>query len=258
MAGTDTPPDPRALVTHDRIDAVLFDLDGVLTDTASVHSAAWKQMFDEYLQERTDRTSETFVEFSDEDYLAYVDGKARLDGVRDFLASRGVSVPEGADESPPTEESVNGLGRRKNELVRAVYRTEGVHVFDTSVEWVRELLAAGIKTAVVSSSRDCALVLETAGITDLFEIRVDGEVREELGLPGKPAPDTYLEAARELGVEPSRAVVVEDALSGVEAGRAGEFGLVLGVSRVDNRDLLLDGGADIVVDDLGEMLRGTT
>ena len=249
--------DPAALVTPDRIDAVLFDLDGVLTDTASVHSAAWKQMFDEYLQERADRTDERFAKFTDDDYLAHVDGKARLDGVRDFLASRDIVLPEGNADCPPTEESVNGLGQRKNELVRAVYRTEGVRVFDTSVDWVRKLLADGIKTAVVSSSRDCALVLEVAGITELFEIRVDGEVREELGLPGKPAPDTYLEAARELGVEPSRSVVVEDAISGVQAGRAGDFGLVLGVGRRDNRDQLLDAGADIVVDDLGEMLRGS-
>lgn len=253
MAEPDPPRSQR--VTPDTYDAVLFDLDGVVTDTASVHAAAWKQMFDEYLRARADQLDEDFVPFDTaSDYLTYVDGKPRYDGVRDFLASRGITLPEGDVDAPPEEESVHGLGNRKNQLVRAVVRTEGVTVFDGTVRWIQQIRAAGIKTAIVSSSRDCALVLDVSGLSDLFDARVDGITRSELDLPGKPAPDTYLEAARRLGTTAQRSVVVEDAISGVQAGRAGAFGLVIGVGRQGNARELLDHGADVVVEDLEEML----
>ncbi len=241
--------------TKQHFDAVLFDLDGVLTDTARVHATAWKLMFDEFLEARATRGGGSFVPFdSDGDYLAHVDGKPRFDGVRDFLASRGITLPEGTPHDPPDRETVCGLGNRKNDRVEATLEQHGVDVFPSSIEWVRRLRTAGIRTAVVSASANCAAVLRAAEIDDLFEGRVDGVTLEERNLAGKPAPDSFLEAARELGVAPARAVVVEDAISGVAAGRAGGFGLVIGVARADNGDALAEGGAGLVVTDLAELL----
>jgi len=235
-------------------DAVLFDLDGVLTTTRAAHAAAWKHSFDEFLAAWDAQHGTRTARFDDSaDYANHVDGKPRQDGVRDFLASRGIGLPEGEPDSPPEEESVWGLGNRKQLLVEERL-AHGVEVFPGSVAWVRELREAGIKTAVVSSSRNCAAVLRYAGISDLFDARVDGDTALKLHLPGKPAPDTFLEAARRLGVAPGRAAVVEDALAGVEAGRAGAFGLVVGVDRGGDAAGLKAHGADIVVGDLSELL----
>lgn len=237
------------------IEAVLFDLDGVITKTGKVHAAAWKQMFDAYLQERADRGEEAFRPFEmPTDYTRHVDGRLRQDGVRGFLASRGIEVPEGDADDPRTAETVNGLGNRKNELVLALIDAGGVEVYESSVVLARAVRDAGLRSGVVSASRNCAAVLASAGIADLFEVRVDGVVAAERGLPGKPAPDTFLAAAAELGVAPDAAAVIEDATSGVAAGRAGGFGWVVGVDREGQRDDLLDAGADVVVDDLSELL----
>lgn len=250
-AGRPVPP-----VTRDRFDAVLFDLDGVLTDTARLHAACWKQMFDAFLERRARERDEEFVPFEIEtDYRRYVDGKPRFEGVRDFLRARHIDLPQGSAESAPDEDSVAGLGNRKNELVNQALARGGVEAFPGAVAWLRRLRADGLATAVVSSSANCRAVLEAAGITDLFDARVDGEVAARLGLRGKPEPDTFLEAARRLDVEPKRAVVVEDALSGVRAGRAGGFGLVVGVSVSGDPEALLQAGAHVVVGDLAEMLR---
>ncbi len=239
----------------DAIDAVLFDLDGVLTTTRSVHVAAWKDTFDEFLEAWDERAGTTTTPFNDvDDYVAYVDGKPRQDGVRDFLASRDITLPEGNPDSSRDEVSVWGLSNRKQERVEDELERLGVEVFPGSVAWVRELREAGMKTAVVSSSRNCAAVLEYAGITNLFDERVDGSTALELGLAGKPAPDMFLEAARRLGVEPAHAAVIEDALAGVAAGRAGDFTLVVGVDRENHAAQLYEAGADIVVDDLSELL----
>ena len=210
---------------------MLFDLDGVLTDSAKVHAACWKQAFDEFLQRRASKTGEPFKPFDQNDYQDYVDGKPRYDGVRSFLDSRGIQLPEGEPDDPPGKETVSGLANRKTDLFDQALEQGDMEVFDGSVAWVRQLRRAGIKTAVVSASKHCQAIIETAGIADQFDARVDGQVAEELKLPGKPAPDTYLQAAKMLGVKPERAVVVEDALSGVEAGRNGGFGLVIGVDR---------------------------
>ena len=237
-----------------RFDAVLFDLDGVLTDTAGVHAECWKRTFDEYLRGRAERTGEPFRPFDVEsDYRLYVDGKRRYDGVRDFLRSRRIDLPEGSREDPPDVETVCGVGNRKNELVNQALEEGGVEVYPGSVALVRALRAAGKATGVVSSSANCAAVLRAAGIEDLFDVRVDGKRAAELDLPGKPAPDTFLRAAQELDVDASRAVVVEDAISGVQAGRNGGFGLVIGVARHDEPDVLREEGADVVVSDLGEL-----
>ena len=236
-------------------DAVLFDLDGVLTTTRTVHAAAWKQMFDEFLAAWDKQRGSKTAPFDDRaDYTAYVDGKPRQEGVREFIASRGIELPEGHPDSPPEEDTVWGLGNRKQLLVEAQLERVGVEVFPGSIAWVRELHKAGLSTAVVSSSRNCASVLAYAGIANLFETRIDGDTALELDLPGKPAPDTFLEAARRLGVSPERAIVVEDALAGVEAGRAGGFGLVVGVDRAGQAADLTAHGADLVVDDLSELL----
>ncbi len=242
-------------ITPERFDAVLFDLDGVLTATAKVHAVAWKKTFDAYLRKRSDETGEPFVPFDiAEDYKHYVDGKLRNDGVDSFLRSRDINLPWGDPSDPPDTGTVCGIGSRKNLMVVEAIETEGVEVFDGSVKLVRYLRAAGIRTAVVSASRNCEAALKSAGIEDLFEVRIDGVVAGELGLPGKPAPDTFLKAAELLGVEPSRAVVVEDAVSGVKAGRAGGFGLVIGVDRKGDPGSLSDSGAHIVVDDLAELM----
>ncbi|MFD0855828.1 HAD family hydrolase, partial [Actinomadura adrarensis] len=213
-------------------DAVLFELDGVLTTSRAVHAAAWKQMFDEFLLTWDERRGSENPPFDDQaDYTAYVDGKPREAGVRGFLASRGIELPEGRPDSSPGEESVWGLGNRKQQLVEAQLKRVGVEVFPGSIAWVRELREAGIRTAVVSSSRNCAAIMERAGINNLFDTVVDGDTALELHLPGKPAPDMFLEAAHRLEVSPQRAIVVEDAPAGVEAGHAGGFGLVVGVAR---------------------------
>lgn len=249
-------PVSSGLVTGERFDAVLFDLDGVLTSTARVHAACWKKMFDEYLRKRAAERNEPFQPFDIEtDYRLYVDGKPRFDGVRDFLKSRGIRLPEGTQDEPPGSETVRGLGNRKNEMVHKAIASGEVEAYAGSVAWVRHLRSAGIKTAVVSSSHNCEAVLKAAGIAGLFDVRVDGEVADRLRLTGKPAPDTYLTAAKQLGVDPKRAVVVEDAISGVQAGRKGSFGLVIGVARHHNGAELKANGADLVVADLGEMLR---
>lgn len=234
--------------------AVLFDLDGVLTDTASIHSDCWKQMFDAYLRERADRTGEPFVEFDIAgDYHRYVDGKPRYDGVRSFLASRNIELPDGDPSDPPGTNTVCALGNSKNVLINEVLARDGVEPYPGSMRLLDQLGAAGVRMAVVSSSKNAPTVLAAAGITERFETVVDGKVAAESGLPGKPAPDTYLDAARRLGVPREQAVVVEDAISGVEAGRNGEFGLVIGVARADNVSALTAAGADLVVTDLGEL-----
>lgn len=244
----------RALVP-DGIAACLFDLDGVVTRTGKVHAAAWKQMFDAYLEERAIAAGEAVRLFElPLDYTRYVDGKLRQDGVRSFLASRGIELPEGAPDDPPTAETVNGLGNRKNELVLALIESGGVEVYETTVRMIELVLAAGLRCAVVSASKNCGAVLRAAGLEHLFEVRVDGIVAARDGLPGKPAPDTFLAAAAALGVEPASCAVIEDAISGVEAGRAGGFGWVVGVDREGHRAELLAAGADVVVDDLVELV----
>ena len=238
-----------------RTRACLFDLDGVLTQTARVHAAAWKEMFDAFLRERATRTGEPFVFFDPvADYTEYVDGKPRYDGVRSFLASRGINLPEGDPSDPPSAETVCGLGNRKNELVLALLKRDGVQVYEGSIRYVRAVRDAGLHRAVVSASANCRDVLEAAGIEDLFEVRIDGIVVEQRHLRGKPAPDTFLAAAEELGVGAAEAAVFEDALAGVEAGRAGRFGYVVGVDRAGQRQALLEHGADIVVTDLAELM----
>jgi beta-phosphoglucomutase family hydrolase len=237
------------------IRACLFDLDGVLTPTAAVHAAAWKEMFDEFLRERASRTGEPFVPFDPvTDYDEYVDGKARADGTRSFLASRHITLPEGDDGDPPDRETIEGLSARKDVVfLRRVHR-DGVKPYEGSVRYLHAVRDAGLRRAVVSSSRNCAEIVRAAGIEDLIEVRVDGIVREEEHLAGKPAPDTFLAAARMLGVDRSAAAVFEDALAGVAAGRAGRFGYVVGVDRVGQADELRAHGADTVVKDLAELL----
>jgi beta-phosphoglucomutase family hydrolase len=236
------------------VSACLFDLDGVLTQTAKVHAAAWQQMFDDYLRARAARTGEAFVAFDPvADYDEYVDGKPRYDGVRSFLAARGIELPEGQEDDPPQAETIHGLGNRKNEIVLKLIHEHGVEPYAGSVAYVKAARDAGLRRAVVSSSTNCRDVLRAAGIEDLFEEIVDGVVAEREHLHGKPAPDTYLAGARALGVEPAQAAVFEDALAGVEAGRAGHFGCVVGVDRVGQADALRAHGADVVVGDLSEL-----
>jgi beta-phosphoglucomutase family hydrolase len=247
-------PESKRAITRERYDAVLLDLDGVITDTASVHAACWKQMFDEYLQKRAAQRGEAFRPFDiATDYRLYVDGKPRYDGVRDFLTSRGISLPEGGPDDPSQVETVDGLGNRKNDLVNKIIEEKGVEPYEGSVELIHELRRRGFKIAVVTSSQNCTTVLKAVKLADFFDVQVDGNVIHAQHLAGKPAPDTYLMAAKLLGVEPARAVVIEDALSGVEAGSNGKFGLVIGVARKGNADELRRHGANLVVNDLGEM-----
>lgn len=237
------------------IRACLFDMDGVLTRTAKLHAVAWKQMFDEYLQRRSVATGERFVPFdAASDYDDFVDGKLREDGARSFLASRGIHLPEGGETDPPDAETVHGLANRKDELFADLLRQGRVETYDGSVRYVRAVRQAGLRTAVVSSSKHCRDVLASAGIADLFDGRIDGVVAREAHLAGKPAPDTYLAAALSVGVAAAEAAVFEDALSGVEAGHAGHFGLVVGVDRVGQADELRRHGADTVVTDLAALL----
>jgi beta-phosphoglucomutase family hydrolase len=235
--------------------ACLFDLDGVLTRTAVVHATAWKQMFDGYLRERAARTGEEQPPFDpDADYGEYVDGKPRSDGVRSFLASRGVELPDGDADDPPDAETVAGLGNRKNEIVLRLIREQGVEAYEGSVRYLEAAREASLGLAVVSSSTNCRDVLAAAGIESFFDVRVDGVVAEREHLDGKPAPDTFLAAARELGVGPEEAAVFEDALAGVAAGSAGGFACVVGVDRVGHADGLREHGASVVVNDLAELL----
>jgi beta-phosphoglucomutase family hydrolase len=237
------------------IRACLFDLDGVLTKTATVHAAAWKEMFDEFLQAWAGRTGEPFVPFDvHDDYDRYVDGRRRQDGTRTFLASRGIELPEGQAADPPGAFTIQGLSNRKNDLVMDRLAKGQVEVFVGSVRYVEAVKAAGIPRAVVSSSANTQQVLEAAGIVDLFDARIDGLVAEQRGLAGKPAPDTFLAGAEALGISPRAGAVFEDALAGVEAGRTGGFGSVVGVDRVGQAAELLAHGADIVVQDLSELL----
>jgi beta-phosphoglucomutase family hydrolase len=239
----------------DGVTACLFDLDGVLTQTAKVHAAAWKQTFDEYLRRRAEGRGEEFVPFDDvHDYDAYVDGMPRYDGVRTFLRSRGIELPEGEPSDPPDAETVDGIGNRKNELVLRLIHERGVEAYEGSVRYVEAAREAGLGLAVVSSSANCRDVLKAAGLLEPFETIVDGKVAEREHLKGKPAPDTFLAGARALGVEPAHAVVFEDALAGVQAGRAGRFGFVVGVDRTGQADALREHGASVVVKDLAELL----
>jgi beta-phosphoglucomutase family hydrolase len=237
------------------ITALLFDLDGVLTKTAVVHDKAWKQMFDAFLRSWAEAHGEEFKPFDpDSDYNEYVDGKPRYDGVRSFLGSRGIELPEGDPDDPPAAETICGLGNRKNQLVLELIAKDGVEPYAGSVAFVKAARQAGLRRAVVSASANCKDVLEAAGIADLFEARIDGIVADEQHLKGKPAPDPYLAGAKALGVEPAAACVFEDAVSGVESGRAGHFGHVVGVDRVNHAAALREHGADVVVKDLGELI----
>jgi beta-phosphoglucomutase family hydrolase len=239
----------------DGVKACLFDLDGVLTQTAKVHAAAWKEMFDVFLRDRAARRGEDFVPFDIHgDYNEYVDGRPRADGVRTFLASRGIELPEGSPDDPPEAETVHGLGNRKNRLVVDLMKRQGVQVYEGSVDYVKAARQAGLRTAVVSASANCRDVLAAAAIEDLFDAIVDGLVAEREHLRGKPAPDTFLAGARAVGAEPPEAAVFEDAVAGVAAGRAGGFGYVVGVDRVNHAEALRQHGADVVVSDLAELL----
>jgi beta-phosphoglucomutase family hydrolase len=240
----------------DGIEACLFDLDGVLTQTAKVHAAAWKQMFDDYLRSRAKDAGGDLKPFTDHDYDEYVDGKPRYDGVRSFLESRDIHLPDGTPDDPPGAETIDGLGNRKNELVLHLIERDGVDAYAGSVRYVKAAREAGLRRAVVSSSTNCRDVLEAAGMLDLFEEIVDGVVATKEHLKGKPAPDTFLAGARRVGVPAERCAVFEDAVAGVAAGRAGGFGFVVGVDRVGHADALREHGATVVVKDLAELLDG--
>jgi beta-phosphoglucomutase family hydrolase len=247
-------PETKCAVTRERYEAVLLDLDGVITDTAGTHAACWKQMFDEYLQKRAIQRGEAFRPFDiATDYRLYVDGKPRYDGVRDFLTSRGIRLPEASPDDPAQAETVHGLGNRKNDLVNKIIEDGGVTPYAGSVKFLHQLHNQRFKIAVVTSSQNCAAVLRAAKLDHFFDVQVDGNTIHTQHLAGKPAPDTFLMAAKLLRVEPKRAVVIEDALSGVEAGSAGDFGLVIGVARKGNAEELRRHGAHLVVNDLGEL-----
>ena len=234
-------------------DAVVFDMDGVVTQTASVHAAAWKTLFDDFLRGWAAQTGKRFSPFTPADYLRYVDGKPRYDGVRDFLASRSVTLPWGSEDDSQEAQTVCGLGNRKNTIFQKELHEHGVKVFQSTVALIRELRAAHVHTAIISASKNTSQVLQAGGVQDLFEVQVDGQAAEDRHLPGKPDPAVFLEAARQLGVQPRRAVVVEDAVAGVKAGHAGGFGLVIGVDRGGNAEGLKQNGADVVVKDLDEV-----
>jgi beta-phosphoglucomutase family hydrolase len=254
MTSVDAPAN-KALGLPPEVRACLFDLDGVLTPTATVHALAWKETFDEFLHAKAARTGTRFVSFECEsDYRTYVDGKARADGVRSFLTSRGIQLPEGHPDDPSSLDTVHGLGNRKNERLLARLAREGVEAYEGSVDYVRTARRRGLRTAVVSASANCREVLAAAGIADLFDARIDGLVSRRYGYRGKPAPDTYLAAARALEVTPAQAAVFEDALAGLAAGRRGHFRFVVGVDRTDQAKALRAAGADLVVHDLGELL----
>ena len=233
--------------------AMVVDLDGVITDTASVHAHAWKELFDEYLRTLESRDGKAFVPFDLEaDYITYVDGKPRYDGVQSFLLSRDIDLSWGTDKDSPTEETVCGLGNRKNIMFNKIIHQEGAVVFDTTVDLLEHMRAKGLKTAVVSSSKNCELILESTELQYLFDAMVDGTYAADHGLPGKPSPDTFVRGCELIGVRPEDSAAVEDAVVGVQACRAGNFKLVIGVDRGVGKDALLEGGADVVVHDLGE------
>jgi beta-phosphoglucomutase family hydrolase len=241
---------PLGLPEH--VTACLFDLDGVLTDTASVHAKAWKQMFDEYLHSRD---GDGYTPFDiKRDYERYVDGKRREDGVRDFLTSRGITLPEGSPDDGPDAETIYGLGHRKNNEVSRRIEEDGVEVFPGSLRYLQEAQQAGLRRIVVSSSANTGLVLRVTGLEQYVEGRIDGVTLAERHLPGKPKPDAFLAGAECAGVPPAQAAVFEDALAGVEAGRAGDFGFVVGVDRVGQAAALKAHGADVVVSDLADLL----
>jgi len=243
--------DPQLTLSRQHIDAVLFDLDGVVTRTADIHAAAWKQLFDDYLSTREAQSGEDHSPFDlQHDYRQYVDGRPRISGVETFLSARGIQLPEGDSDDPPDRETLNGLGNRKNQMFRDMLRQHGVKVYDCAIALAHRLRQAGFGTAVVTASKNCGLILEQAGLDELFDVRVDGVVAAELGLPGKPEPDTFVEAARRLGVEPGRAAVLEDAVAGVAAASRGQFGLSIGVDRGGQREALYEHGADLVFADL--------
>jgi alpha,alpha-trehalase len=234
--------------------AVIFDLDGVVTRTEKLHARAWKMLFDDYLASREQRTGEAHRPFDPrDDYLDYVDGKPRLEGIESFLASRNIALPRGSPEDSTDTETICGLGSAKNKLFRNILRNQGVEVYESTIELIRNLRKDGIRVAIVSSSKNCKEVLTAAGIESLFDVRVDGVLAQQLALAGKPQPDIFLESAERLGVAPTQSVVVEDAQSGVRAGRRGGFGLVIGVDRGHQREALLAAGAHQVISDLGEI-----
>ena len=240
------------------IEACLFDLDGVLTQTATLPAAAWKRAVDSFLAERAPAEGERHAAFdADADYKTYVDGKPRSEGVRSFLAARGIVLAEGSPEDPPSAHTVAGLARRKNELVQELMAHRGVAAYDGSVRFLAAVKDAGLARAVVTSSENAAAVLRAAGLEQLFDVTVDGALARKLGLRGKPAPDAFVEAAKRLDVVPARAAIFEDALAGVEAGRAGGFGLVVGIDRTGAGEALRTAGAGIVVRDLAELLAAT-
>ncbi len=243
------------MIKREDYDAVLFDLDGVLTETSRIHAACWKKMFDMFLRKYSETNNSAFIPFDlEKDYKQYVDGKLRDEGVKSFLRSRHINMPYGSLKDPPCHETVCGLANMKYQMVHKVLESEGVEAYPGSVKLAQYLRSMGLKTAVVSSSKSCRTVMSAAGITELFDKIVDGETAVNMNLPGKPAPDTYLKAAELLGVSPQRSVVIEDAISGIQAGRNGKFGLVIGVARANNSKSLKENGADIVVLDLGELL----
>jgi alpha,alpha-trehalase len=245
------------VISRSVYDAVIFDLDGVVTKTAKVHAAAWKKLFDEYLKQRAAREGEDFQPFDvSTDYPRYVDGKPRYDGVRDFLLSRGIELPHGTPQDAPEKETVCGLGNKKNKLFREYLKTQGAEAYASTVSLIEILRSKGFRTAIVSSSKNCADVLDAADLTELFDAKIDGLDAAELGLEGKPAPDIFVEAARHIGAVPERSIVVEDAIAGVKAGHRGGFGCVIGVDRTDHAEALKRGGADVVVKDLAEIAVG--
>lgn len=234
--------------------AVIFDMDGVITQTSTIHSLAWKRMFDEYLKYREDEFGEHFDEFSlPEDYLLYVDGKLRYEGVADFLNSRGINLPPGDPNDPPEKLTYCGLGNRKNIAFQEIVKRDGLKVYPSTKRLIMELIDADIPIGVASSSKNCKSLLQNVGLLDLFSARVDGVVSIQRGLRGKPEPDIFITACEILGVECSKSIVIEDAVSGVQAGSSGNFGLTLGVAREDNAEELLNNGADYVVNDLNEL-----
>jgi alpha,alpha-trehalase len=246
--------DDGRTISASRYDAWLFDLDGVVTDTARVHGAAWKKTFDEYLEKVAERDGVPFVPFEiNPDYFEYVDGKPRYDGVDSFLRGRSIELPWGTPDDPPDEETVCGIGNEKNLLFNEILEKRGADIFDSTVSLIRELRRRGLKLAVVTSSKNCTTILKVAELSDLFDVQIDGVVAETEGIPGKPNPDMYLEAAKRLGVAIDHCVVIEDAVSGIQAGRAGNSGLVIGIARHDTPDVLLANGADFVVGDMAEI-----
>jgi alpha,alpha-trehalase len=243
----------KITVPVDRLDGVIFDMDGVVTDTARVHARCWKRVFDNHLRARSDGTGEPFRSFNEEDYLRYVDGKPRYDGVESFLSSRHITLEHGAPSDPPGYDTVCALGNLKDQEFERAVKEEGVTVFESTLTFLRSLRSLGVRTALISSSRHAKAILATAAITDLFDVIVDGVDAEALDLRGKPDPAIFLAAAHQLGVAPSRAAVVEDALAGVEAGHRGGFSFVIGIDRRSHPEALCRHGADAVVTDLADL-----